>query len=282
MSCASAGEVTRSSGSNFLYSFLFLSKGQRREIHSIYAFARLVDDGVDEVNDPSEQERRLQWWAEEIDRAYGGRPETQVARELQETIEAHYLPREYFDELIRGCEMDIRIKQYESFDQLELYCYRVASTIGLMCLPIFGCSNPQSKTYAVLLGKALQMSNILRDVGVDAEKGRIYLPHEDLERFSVKREEILKQKYSERFCELMQFEAERARNFYRQAREAMPADERRNLLAARIMGRTYQALLDRIVQLDYQVFGGQLALSKSRKLVLALSTWTGIGSRRSS
>ena len=271
--------IAQKSGSNFLYAFLFLPKAQRDAIRTVYAFARQLDDSVDEVAESAEQRRRIAGWKEEIDLCYQGAPSLPVTKELARTIKRYSMPREYFEELIRGCEMDIEQTCYESYEELRHYCYRVASVVGLICLKIFGCRHPDSEPYAVALGQALQMTNILRDVGADARRGRIYLPQEDLKRFGYSSEELMRQTHNEAFVKLMNFKAERAEGLYREAARCLPREERRRLIAARMMGRIYHALLDKIVRDNYPVFASKVSLGKAHKIGLALQTYFGLGER---
>jgi phytoene synthase len=201
-------------------------------------------------------------------------PQFQVNRELQPVIHQYKLPLEHFDALLRGVEMDLDILRYADYDQLELYCYRVASVVGLLSIEIFGYSQPACRDYAVYLGKALQLTNILRDVRTDAERGRIYLPLSELDRFRVKPEELLQFEYSERFYTLARSVDERARYFYRQAREILPAADRRSMVAAELMGTVYWRLLRKLERRQFNVFGPiPTRLSKIQKLLLIFRTW---------
>jgi phytoene synthase len=179
-----------------------------------------------------------------------------------------------FDELIQGCEMDLQIKRYESYEQLELYCYRVASVVGLLSIGIFGYRNPASRDYAIYLGKALQLTNILRDVRTDAERGRIYLPQSELARFNVSEQEILNFEYSERFRKLAESVAGRAKKFYQLARETLPAEDRRAMVAAELMGSVYWRLLRKLERQQFNVFGPEpTRLSKGQKILLIFRSW---------
>lgn len=274
-------KVARKSGSNFLYAFLFLPKAQRQAIRTLYAFARRLDDSVDERQSVSEARQRLASWREELERCYSGTPTDPMMQELAVTIRQFSIPRDPFEELIRGCEMDLEQNRYETFDELRRYCFRVASAVGLLCLPIFGCRSEQAEPYAIHLGLALQLTNILRDVGADADRGRIYLPQEDLRRFGYTSERLLGKTYNEAFRKLMRFEADRAADFYHQAQRLLPEQDRRRLVAARIMERIYRGLLDEIVRQDFRVFDTKIALSKPHRLRLALWTYLGFGEKGS-
>ena len=212
--CAS---ITRESSSNFYYAFKLLPDERRRALYATYAFCRFVDDIADDeqVREPA---ALLARWREELERVYGGVPTRAVSRALSDSVRRFSIPRHYFDEIIDGVEMDLTRKRYRSFDELRLYCYRVASAVGLICIEIFGYRNPRARIYAENLGLAFQLTNIIRDVREDAQRGRIYLPLEDLERFGVKEEELLSGQHSERFERLMEFEARRAGEFYPRSR----------------------------------------------------------------
>jgi phytoene synthase len=204
----------------------------------------------------------------------GQTPQFAVNRELQPVIRQHGLPAEYFEALLQGVEMDLDIRRYENYEQLELYCYRVASVVGLLSIEIFGYKDPACRNYAVYLGKALQLTNILRDVRADAERGRVYLPLSELARFRVAPEEILRCEYSPRFVELAASVAERARHYYRLASGTLPAGEIRSMTAAESMGSVYWQLLRKLERQKFQVFGPTpTRLNKGEKFVLLLRTW---------
>jgi len=225
---------------------------------------------------PVEQRRqRLADWRDDIRKACDQAcPLFPVNQELAPVIARYRLPFGLFDELIRGVEMDLDIKRYETYAELELYCYRVASVVGRLSIEIFGYHNPRCRNYAVLLGKALQLTNILRDVRADAERGRIYLPLEELERCNVRPEEILQLEYSPRFGRAAAGVADRARDFYRQAREALPDEERRSMGAAELMGSVYWRLLQKLETRRFNVFDpATTRVSKPQKLFLIFRTW---------
>ena len=206
--------LTRKSRSNFFYAFLCLPRGQRDALYAVYAFCRIVDDAVDVGQDRDEQRRELARWREEIGRVYGGTPAHPAGERLQEAIRAFPIPRSVLDEIITGVEMDLDHPRYETFEDLYLYCYRVASAVGLACIEIFGYRDPRARDYAVHLGIALQLTNIMRDVQADARAGRVYLPQEDLRRFGVTAEDLAAGRYTPGFVELMAWEAARARDYY--------------------------------------------------------------------
>src|SRR5471030_2072672 len=229
--------ITKKSASNLALAFILLPRPKRDAMSALYAFCREVDDVADEETVPTEKRRgQLAAWREDIRRACeNGSPRFPVNRELQSVIKQFHLPFALFDELIKGCEMDLEIKRYENFKQLELYCHRVASVVGLLSIEIFGHQNPACRNYATYLGKALQLTNILRDVRTDAERGRIYLPQSELENFDVRENEILAFKYSANYCALATSVAERARHFYQLARQTLPPADRKSMVAAELM-----------------------------------------------
>ncbi|MBI3994523.1 MAG: squalene/phytoene synthase family protein, partial [Nitrospirae bacterium] len=236
----------------------------------VYAFCRALDDVSDGPLRTEEKKRRLEFWRAELDRCYTGKAEDPITAALQETVQEFHLTRTYFDDLLLGVEMDVTIARYSNFVHLSQYCYRVAGTVGLICLEIFGC--PKEKDYAVALGIAFQITNILRDVRDDAERGRIYLPQDDLLRFGYTEAELMAWTYNDRFVELMRFEAERAGDYFRRAADLLKPECRRQLIASEIMTAVYSALLQKIKDARYNVFEQRVGLSKSHKLALALKT----------
>ena len=268
--------ITRKSASNLALAFVVLPRAKRDAMSALYAFCREVDDVADEDSVPVEQRRsRLADWRSDVRRACENQtPEFVVNREFQPVIREFHLPFTLFDELIKGCEMDLDIQRYENFEQLELYCHRVASVVGLLSIEIFGYQNPGCRDYAVQLGKALQLTNILRDVHTDAGRGRIYLPLSELKKFDVREAEILDAKYSERYFALAASVAGRARDFYRRARKTLPAEDRRSMVAAELMGSVYWQLLQKLEAHRFNVFGPQpVRLGKPHKLALVLGSW---------
>jgi len=268
--------ITRKSASNLALAFVLLPRDKRDEMAALYAFCREVDDISDEESAPVEQRRaRLAAWRDDIRWACDqGSPSFPVNRELMPVIGRHRLEFGLFDELIRGVEMDLDIKRYETYAQLELYCYRVASIVGRLSIEIFGYREPRCRDYAVFLGKALQFTNILRDVRTDAERGHIYLPLEELERCHVRPEEILSLAYSPRFRQAAAHVAERARDFYRKARQTLPHEDRRSMGAAELMGSVYWRLLQKLEAQQFNVFDPTpTRVSKLQKLFLIFRTW---------
>lgn len=274
--------ITQKSASNLALAFVLLPKAKRDGMSALYAFCREVDDVADDESVPVEQRRHsLSEWREDVRQACtGGSPAFAVNRELQTIIRQHPgLSFELFDDLIRGVEMDLDIKRYPDHAGLEQYCYRVASVVGLLSIEIFGYTNPRARDYAVYLGKALQLTNILRDVKTDAERGRIYLPLDQLARFRVAESEILNGEYSPRFRELAVSLAARAKEFYRLAREALPPEDRRAMAAAELMGSVYWRLLEKLEAQEFNVFGPEpTRVSKGQKILLILRTWLRIAS----
>ncbi len=256
--------------SNFAFSFLFLPRPQREAIERVYAFCRTLDDVSDSALSREEKKRQLEFWRNELDRCYAGKAEHPITAALQETVRELHLTRSYFDDLLLGIEMDFTIARYSSFVHLSQYCYRVAGVVGLICLEIFGC--PNERDYAVALGIAFQITNILRDVKEDAVRGRIYLPQEDLLRFGYSENELLNSNYNDPFVKLMRFEAERAGDYFRRAADLIKPEDRKQLIASEIMAAIYSALLQEIKTARYNVFDQRIRLSKPRKIALALKT----------
>jgi phytoene synthase len=268
--------ITRKSASNLALAFVLLPKPKREGMSALYAVCREVDDISDDDTKPvGERRAALAAWRQQLQIACGGgKPDFPVIREFQRVILEHRLPYPLLDELVQGVEMDLDITRYATYQDLELYCYRVASVVGLLSIEIFGYQNPRCRDYAIYLGKALQLTNILRDVQNDADRGRIYLPLEALAEFKVSPEEILGGTYSERFHRLAQSVAQRARAFYLQARQALPDEDRRSMASAELMGSVYWQLLEKLERQGFDVFGpSPPRLNKGQKLFLILRTW---------
>jgi phytoene synthase len=266
---------TTSSATNFYYSFVFLPAEKRRAIEAVYHFARRGDDITDSHLTREEAAREIAAYRSALDECFAGRGATPELRALAESVERFKIPRQPFEDLILGLEMDLSGTRYRTFEELSLYCYRVASTIGLISIEIFGYRNPSARQYAVNLGKALQMVNILRDLESDARRGRLYLPEEDLNRFSVKPDEIMESRYTDSLIELLQFECDRARGFFERARAALAPEDRRAMIAAEIMGAIYWRVLGRIRARRYNVFGERVRISRALKFWTALSVYLG-------
>jgi phytoene synthase len=268
--------ITRKSASNLALAFVLLPKAKRDAICALYAFCRQVDDIADDQALPLEERRhRLAAWRADLRRACGTQnPQISLNVELQPVIRQYRLPLEQFDQLLCGVEMDLDISRYQTWEELDGYCYRVASVVGLLSIEIFGYRDPACRDYAVFLGKALQLTNILRDVRTDALRGRIYLPLAELARCRVAPEEILRGEYSERFFDLARAAARRARHFYQLARQTLPAPDRRAMVAAELMGSVYWRLLLKLEHRRFNVFGPQpIRLSKGQKILLILRAW---------
>jgi phytoene synthase len=271
-----SANITRKSASNLALAFVLLPKERRQGMAALYAFCREVDDVADEEKTPvAERRKQLAAWREDVRQACtGGKPQFAVNQELQPIIATYRLPFELFDEIILGVEMDLDVDRYATYAELEQYCYRVASAVGLLSIEIFGYQDARCREYAVYLGKALQYTNILRDVWNDAERGRIYLPQEELDRHGVRPEEILRGEYSERYFAAASAMGQKARWFYQQAQKSLPDSERRAMGAAELMGSVYWRLLEKLEARRFNVFTPQPArLSKAHKLFLIARTW---------
>ncbi len=270
-----SGHFTTSTATNFYYSFVFLPAEKRRAIEAVYHFARRGDDITDGNLTREAAAQAIADYRGALDECFAGRGATPELAALAESVRRFNIPRQPFEDLILGLEMDLTGTRYATFDELSLYCYRVASTIGLISIEIFGYRNPSARDYAVNLGKALQMVNILRDLESDARRGRLYLPAEDLQRFGVRPAEIMKGRYFDPFIELMQFECDRARGFFDQARAALAPEDRRSMISAEIMGAIYWRVLGRIRARRYNVFGERVRMSRPLKFWTALAVYLG-------
>lgn len=269
---------TNARATNFYYAFVFLPPEKRLAIEAVYAFARRGDDVADSGLEPAEAAASLARYRQELDACYTeepGRLDSGELRALAEAIRRFKIPRQPFEDLIRGLEMDLNCARYATFEDLSLYCYRVASTIGLICIEIFGYQNPRTRDYAVNLGTALQLVNIVRDVQRDAQRGRTYIPQEDLDRFSVRPGELLAGTYNDPVIELMQFECDRARHYFDLARQVLPPEDRPSMKAAEIMAAIYWNLLKRIQKRCYNVFGKRVRVPRPQKLWTALKVYLG-------
>lgn len=262
-----------SSGSSFYYSFLFLPTNRRRAITALYAYCREVDDVVDECQDPHTAATKLTWWREELDRLYSGQPQHPVTQALQPVLSEFNLPQEQLLEIIDGMEMDLQQTRYLDFKALSLYCYRVASVVGLLAAEIFGFQDHQTQKYAHDLGMAFQLTNIIRDVGEDARRGRVYLPIDELQRFNVPIADILNSRYSDNFKQLMDFQIERAEQYYMQAMSALPEIDRKTQRPGLVMAAIYRTLLEEIKRDGCQVLNQRTSLTPLRKLWIAWRTW---------
>ena len=262
-----------SSGSSFYYSFLFLPPNRRRAIMAFYAFCREVDDVVDECSDPQLAATKLAWWREELDRLYAGQPQHPVTHALKTVLMEFNLPQEQLLEIIDGMEMDLQQTRYPDFKALSLYCYRVASVVGLLAAEIFGYTDRQTQKYAHDLGMAFQLTNIIRDVGEDARRGRIYLPIDELKRFDVPLSDILDSRYTENFRHLMEFQIERAEQYYVQAMAQLPSVDRKSQRPGLVMAAIYRTVLEEIKRDNCRVLTHRTSLTPLRKLWIAWRTW---------
>jgi len=261
------------SGSSFYYAFLFLPPERRRAITALYAFCREVDDVVDETEDAQLAATKLAWWRQEIALLFDGKPQHPVSRALLPALEPFGITAARLNEIIDGMQMDLTQTRYLDFAALERYCYHVAGVVGMLAAGIFGYRDARTLEYAKNLGTAFQLTNIIRDVGEDARKNRIYLPIEDLQRFGVGAADILQVRGSDAFVALMRFQAERARGFYARAMGALPAGDRRAQRPGLIMAAIYATLLDEIERDGFRVLSGRTSLTPLRKLWIAWKTW---------
>ncbi|GAA5159144.1 presqualene diphosphate synthase HpnD [Viridibacterium curvum] len=261
------------SGSSFYYSFRFLAPEKRRAIMALYAFCREVDDVVDDIPDPQIAQTKLEWWRKETCEIHSGSPTHPVTQALAEVVKTINLPREQLLEIIEGMQMDLQQSRYLDFKGLQLYCYRVASVVGLLAAEIFGYTDRQTLKYAHDLGIAFQLTNIIRDVGEDARRGRIYLPIDELQQFNVTAREITDGQYSDKFRALMEFQIERAERYYAQAMAHLPAVDRKPQRAGLIMAAIYRATLDEIKRDGCKVLSQRTSLTPIRKLWIAVTTW---------
>ena len=261
------------SGSSFYYSFLFLPGERRRAITALYAFCREVDDIVDEGMEPQLAAAKLAWWRAEVANLFAGRPQHPVTRALEPHRDKYGLSAAHLNEIIDGMEMDLQQSRYLDWAGLEAYCYRVASVVGLLAAGIFGYRDARTLDYAKHLGIAFQLTNIIRDVGEDARKNRVYLPVEDLRRYGVPAADILQARETPAFRELMQFEAERARAYYAAAMSALPPADRRAQRPGLIMAAIYRALLEEIQRDGFRVLTQRTSLTPLRKFWIAWRTW---------
>jgi phytoene synthase len=260
----SAAKITRQSKSNLALAFISLGRERKRDITVFYAFCRVIDDIADSAQfDVAQKQSRLAAWREMLRSA--GADEPLLAREVRSLIDKYSLPIDILEEIIAGVEMDLSISRYATFEELRVYCYRVASAVGLVSIEIFGYRNARCKEYALELGLALQMTNIIRDVGKDLRSGRIYLPQEDLARFGYSEMELRDRQHNERFVRLMEFEAARARELFSRARAALPPEDRRAMVPAEIMSSIYRGLLRRMELDQFRVFEKEYRLSRLEK-----------------
>ena len=257
------------SGSSFYYAFLFLPKPRRAAITAFYAFCREVDDVVDEVSDPGVARAKLAWWRSEVAKVFDGQPSHPALQALQPHCATYGIEPHHLLAVIEGCQLDLEQTRYLDYPALQRYCHLVAGVVGEVSALIFGQTDPATTSYAHKLGLAFQLTNIIRDVGEDALRGRIYLPISELQQFDVKAHEILKRSYSERFTALMAFQARRAHGLYDEALALLPAADRRAQKPGLMMASIYRTLLREIEQDQFKVLHQRIALTPLRKLWLA-------------
>ena len=267
-------KLSKTVQSNFFYSFLFLPKEKREAIIDVYNFCREIDDIVDEA-DTQNPQLELDRWRNELENLYAGKPQWSQAIKLQKTLEKFPIPKELFLNLVHGCEFDLVRNRYQTFDELSEYCYHVASVVGLMCIEIFTYHSPATKEYAVNLGMALQLTNIIRDVKEDAVRDRIYLPQSDLRAFNYSEKDVLNSVVNPEFQAMMNFQWERALSYYQKAEACFPEEDRATLTASRTMSKIYFQLFEQIRAVNFDVYNHQVSLPINRRFRIALREWYG-------
>jgi phytoene synthase len=266
-------QKTVQSGSSFYYSFLFLPPERRRAITALYAFCREVDDTVDEASDASLARIKLAWWRTEVSTMYKGTPTHPVTQALKPHLDIYHLEEQHLQAIIDGMEMDLDQSRYLDYPGLRKYCWHVAGVVGILSASIFGYTNPQTLQYAEKLGLAFQLTNIIRDVGDDARRGRIYLPVNELQQFGVTAADLMNAKHSEKFEALMRFQTERAQKMYDEALALLPKEDRRAQRPGLMMAAIYRTLLDEIARDNFHVLNQRISLTPLRKLWLAWKTY---------
>jgi len=269
-------KVTRRSGSSFSAAFWMLPKPKRRALHAIYAFCRLADDIADDPEIGGNRAALLKRWRDELDSAYRHKARHPVGIALGDAVHRFRLPEKVFVDLLAGVESDLAGDSFDSFDDLRQYCYRVASTVGLQVVRVLGYRNPRSLDYAETMGIAVQLTNVIRDIGSDASSGRIYLPREELDQFGVSTDDLRNGRMTEELRLLLGFYAERARLYYERAERLLPSEDRRTLRPAKAMGRIYRTLLEELHRKGFPCFDAPLRLPKSRRLAIAALVWLGL------
>jgi 15-cis-phytoene synthase len=269
-----AKNIARTSKSSFYYAFNLLPNEKRDAMNTVYAFCRKTDDIVDEGCEPDDiKYEKLHKWRIELEKAIKGHSEYSLLNKLGKTISQFNIPLAPFFDLLKGMEMDLQKKRYLTFEDLSSYCYCVASTVGLMCIEIFGYKHKSARDFAVNLGIALQLTNILRDVKKDAQRGRIYLPQEDLDKFGYTEEQILRGDYNPNFVELMKYEVERAESYFKLATQNLNPDDKYSMFAARAMQHIYQKMLQKIIDARYDVYNKNIKVSKIQKVGISVGVW---------
>ena len=267
-------QIAKESKSSFYYAFSLLKQPKRDAMNTVYAFCRKTDDIIDEGSDTDDLKyEKLRRWRIELEKSLRGTSEYPLLNKLSAIIKQFNIPLEPFFELIAGMEMDLQRKRYLSFEDLMQYCYLVASTVGLMCIEIFGYKNKSAKDYAVNLGLAMQLTNILRDVKKDSEKGRIYLPQKDLANFDYTENDLMNHKYDPNFVSLMKYEASRAEEFFDKANQSLDLDDKPAMFPARAMQHIYHKLLTKIETENFDVFSKKIKVGTFDKLYISLGVW---------
>ena len=267
-------QIARDSKSSFYYAFNLLPEEKREAMNTVYAFCRKTDDIVDENLDPTDiKYEKLRKWRIELEKSFSGHSEYILLNKLGTTISKFNIPLDPFFELIKGMEMDLQKDRYKSFDDLQLYCYRVASTVGLICIEIFGYKHSSTKQFAIDLGIALQLTNILRDISKDAKNGRIYLPQEDLIKFNYSESDLFSFNYNNNFRELMIYESSRAKSYFNLATSHLNLEDKKTMFAARAMQHIYYKILEKIIDKDYDVYNNEIKVNKIEKVGIALGVW---------
>lgn len=269
-------QVTAQSGSNFALSFFFLPKKKRQAMTHFYALSRLIDDAVDDYTG-EEAKEKLDFWKKEIAQCYGGKPSHPVTQGMQEAILEFNIPKKYLDLLIEGCEMDLHPTRYATYEDLKDYCYRVAGVVGLTCMKIFGLDSKEAEASAQELGLALQLTNILRDVAEDAKRGRLYIPLEDIKRYGLKEGSVLQGPINPKLKILFKLMHDRAETNFNRAFTKMKKLPKKPLLAAWMMGKVYERILQKIKAMDFDIYQKKISVSKASKLWIAFKQWIRIG-----
>ncbi len=270
----SAKQIAKNSKSSFYYAFNLLPNEKRDAMNTVYAFCRQTDDIVDQENEPDDLKyEKLHKWRVELEKSLKGYSDYGLLNKLGKTISQFNIPIDPFFELLKGMEMDLQKNRYLTFEDLKLYCYRVASTVGLMCIEIFGYKHKSAKDFAVDLGIALQLTNILRDVKKDSKNGRIYLPQEDLQKFNYSDNDVIIENYNVDFKKLMAYEAQRAENYFISATRDLNLDDKYSMFAARAMQHIYHKLLEKMIDADFDVYHNNIKVNKFEKVGIALGVW---------
>lgn len=266
--------ITKKSGSSFYYTFLFLPKEKKKAMHIVYAFCRVTDDIADSIDETDDEKlAKLQEWEYEFKKALNGKSKYQILNSLVDVIDKLKMSIQPFLDLIEGMKMDLTKKRYETFEELKAYCYRVASTIGLISIELFGYKNPASRDYAYNLGIAMQLTNILRDLKLDAQQNRIYIPQEDLKKFNYTENDLMNSIYNQSFLRLMNFQCERAEFYYRKADEYFHQDDYKILAMGRAMQEIYQKILSKIKNRNYDVFSKNNNLNRVERILITVKNF---------